>query len=293
MFTFYLFPQIAMEAKHGRVNVQSRGWCFTINNYTEADGIAVDSLKCDYLICGREKGAQGTEHMQCYCYFSKRKSFAAVRALLGGRAHIEPAKGTPAQNRAYCSKDGDFIERGVLPKPGKRTDLMDMRDMLKAGKSMKEVAMECRSYQALRGAELLRKYIRPPIEENAQQKPVVVWFWGPTGTGKSRAAFRRARRYGYADDYWVSNNSLQWYDGYAGESCVILDDIRRDHVDFSWLLRLLDGYPGLMAPVKGAFTLWTPKHVIITAPIPPEDFAPCTENSQQLVRRIDKIKHFE
>jgi hypothetical protein len=55
-----------------------------------------------------------------------------VQGLLP-QSHIERAKGTPQQNRAYCSKDGDFDEYGTLPSDsqGKRNDWEELRDWLK------------------------------------------------------------------------------------------------------------------------------------------------------------------
>jgi len=279
-----------MAAKGDRHGVRSRGWAFTINNYTEGDGAAVEALNCEYLVCGREKGAQGTEHMQCYVYFAKRMSFARVRVLLGGRAHIEAAKGSPAQNRAYCIKDGDFIERGTLPKPGKRTDLMDMRDLMKAGEPLYKIVDQARSYQALKGAEALSKYDTTGATKKTAVE--VLWYWGPTGSGKTYTAYKTIEDRKLQDDLWVSSDSLQWFDGYGGQSAVLLDDIRRDDVKFNFLLRLLDGYR-IRVPIKGSFVTWMPMLIIITAPMDPSSFCPCTENNKQLLRRITTVREFK
>ena len=75
----------------------------------------------------------------------------------------------------------------------------------------------------------------------------------------------------YNLDYWISNDSLKWFDGYHGQELAILDDFRRGMLsDWSFLLRLLDGYP-LLVQVKGAHVKWCPKIIVITSPGTPED----------------------
>ena len=42
-------------------------------------------------------------------------TFSALKESLPA-VHIERARGSGAQNQAYCVKDGDFFEVGTLPK---------------------------------------------------------------------------------------------------------------------------------------------------------------------------------
>ena len=46
--------------------------------------------------------------------FQERPTLASLKKL-DARAHWEVCRGTPEQNRTYCSKGGDFEERGVKP----------------------------------------------------------------------------------------------------------------------------------------------------------------------------------
>lgn len=98
--------------------IRSRGWCFTINNPTNSKEDVLklfEKAKC--VIIGKEKGEQGTEHFQGYVQYKNAISFNTVKKLIP-TAHIESAKGDPQQNYKYCSKDGDFIERGTFEKNG-------------------------------------------------------------------------------------------------------------------------------------------------------------------------------
>lgn len=110
------------------MSTQSKGFCFTINNYTEDDEQEVANLgedeRVEYLVYGREEGEQGTPHLQGFVYFKSKIRWSTVRFLLP-RAHLEQTKGTTEQNIAYCTKDGNYEEFGDRPvsHQGRRSDL--------------------------------------------------------------------------------------------------------------------------------------------------------------------------
>ena len=99
--------------------VRSRGWCFTINNYTELDEHIVFEMAeySKYVVCGREIGEEcGTPHLQGFVYFENSKTLGPMKKI-HGTAHWEPMRGTALQASEYCKKDGDYFESGVLPMP--------------------------------------------------------------------------------------------------------------------------------------------------------------------------------
>ena len=114
----------------------SRRWCFTLNNYTEVE---LESLrlslqtKARYAIIGKERGKEGTLHLQGYVSLHSNARLKGIKKILGDRAHAEVAKGNETENYQYCSKDGDFEEIGTRACPGKRTDLDDFCDYVTAG----------------------------------------------------------------------------------------------------------------------------------------------------------------
>lgn len=101
---------------------RSRRWIFTINNYSEEEYIELKeklhSNPVEKYIIGKEVGKQGTPHLQGYVYFKDTKTFQTVKAFIGDRAHLEMAKGKPADNFKYCSKDGDFVAHGFDEEKG-------------------------------------------------------------------------------------------------------------------------------------------------------------------------------
>lgn len=266
---------------------KTRGYAFTLNNYTEEEvqSLLQPNEAVAYICFGKETAPDtGTPHLQGYIYLHNPRGLKGVKKIIGSRAHLEPAQGTPEQNVKYCSKGGDFYSLGDIPKQGKRTDISHVRDMvLKEGVSMLEIAEQTSSYQCLRYAEGLQKYRRPPD----QCVKDVRWYYGPTGTGKSKTAFEEA-----GNDYWVSNRDGKWYDGYWGQKVAIFDDLRGDFCPLHTLLRLTDRYP-YRVEIKGGSIWFNPKVIIITSTYYPQMcYAHVPESIDQLMRRITLLKEF-
>lgn len=93
---------------------RSRGWCFTLNNYSEQEYASLESMMHTHtlkFVMGKEVGKQGTPHLQGYCYFKNGKTLTSMK-LYNSRCHWEPAKGSPEANFKYCSKDDEYICNG-------------------------------------------------------------------------------------------------------------------------------------------------------------------------------------
>lgn len=101
---------------------RSRGWVFTINNWTDYDEAGIillmDHTQFQYTVFGYEVGEQGTPHIQGYVYFKEAITRRTLSSYLQ-RARLKPAKGTAEQNFDYCSKDSDYCEIGTKPEQGK------------------------------------------------------------------------------------------------------------------------------------------------------------------------------
>lgn len=273
------------------MTARNRNWCFTLNNYTDEDEQFFVDLQSHkqvrYFIVAKEVGTEThTPHLQGFIVFHNQKYFHQVKIFLGERYHIESAKGTVAQNVAYCSKDNNFFfEWGDLPKQGSRTDIKNIKDSIKSGLPIDQVIMDAESYQSARHAELLFKYQRAP----PPQKRTIKWYYGSSGTGKTRQAIEESD-----NDYYISMNTLKWWDGYYGQKCVIIDDFRKDFCTFHELLRILDRYP-YRVNIKGS-SLWlqpTTEIIVITSCYHPKDVFDTREDLDQLLRRIDMIIQFD
>lgn len=269
---------------------KARNFCFTINNWTDDDVEFLKTVDCEYMIYGKEVGDEGTPHLQGYVIFKNQRSVKGIVKIL--RGHISVAKGNIKQNISYCSKDGDVTEHGTRPlsveggKAGKRSDIDLVKEMVKEGKSLSDMADVCTSYQSLKFAEKLISI----KERKRDWKPNVYWFYGSTGTGKTRTAVEMF------PDAWMSGKNLKWWQGYDGHENVIIDDFRGDFCTFHELLRILDRYQ-YTVEVKGGSRQLLAKNIVITAPKHPKYiYRGMLENDEavdQLLRRITEIRDFD
>lgn len=286
-----------------------RAICFTLNNYSvyefsklrDLNKLIPDKLK--YVIFQRERApGTGTKHIQGYICAVNPQSIKGWKKIIGtDRVHIECARGTAEENRAYCSKeesrdtggsepgDSEFcgpIEYGVVPEQGRRTDLVGLVNAA-IDTSVPIVDVMRASPEAFlkfyRGALAIRSLVIGRRDFKTQ----VFWLYGPTGTGKSRVAHQIA-----PSAYWKQGSS-KWWCGYDGHEDVVIDDYRRDLCTFSELLRLLDRYP-MQVEAKGVSHQFVAKRIFITTPKNPESTweGRVEEDLQQLSRRIDVIIRF-
>lgn len=302
--------RVAAQGGPARRNAQNRirRFCFTLNNWTDAEYAELTedfALQTKWLIVGKEVGEGGTSHLQGACILGAQWAFSRLKAVpCLRRAHIEIMRGEPEDSLAYCSKeDAAPFVHGTMPVPGKRNDLRLATDRILAGASVKDLAMDAEAATVVvkfhKGLTVLRSLVTP----KRQEKPVIVWLWGPTGVHKTRCALKSGRAMARAlgrgvDDVWMSSGGLRWFDGYDGQSVVVLDDIRaKQCTSFAFFLRLLDRYP-MSVEFKGGFVNWVPRVIFITCPYSPDlCFATrathVPEDIAQLHRRIDRVIEFD
>lgn len=293
-----------MSISAQRRNSRHRAYCFTVNNYTNDHKLALadafDAGIIKYCVYQPEVApTTGTRHLQGYCVFSNPRTEPGVRGSFPG-FHISIARGTFEQNYAYCTKDesrdhdagfgvtelgsGDGC-RGNGHGSGARTDLADVARCLRDGATISQVAQDYPSAY-IRYTRGVLSFAQLCVHKRAH-KTHVHWFWGPTGTGKTRAASEES-----PDAYWKSS-AHQWWDGYDGVSDIIIDDYRPSFCQFNELLRLLDRYP-YQGQIKGGTVQICAKHIYITCPKPPRDMwaSRTEEDIAQLERRIEEVKCF-
>lgn len=239
---------------------RSRSYAFTLNNYTGDHYTFITAYlqKAKYGIVGREVGEMGTRHLQGYVYFQNAKSFNAIKKELPQGTHIEKAKGNAEQNRTYCSKDGAYFECGICPTSNKAKGAAEKERWAEARKAAVEGRLDdvpddifVRYYRTLKS-----------IAEDHQQKPLNMetvtgyWYWGKPQSGKSFAA-----RSTFPDAYIKNQN--KWWDGYAGEKAVIIDDF--DSAQLGHFLKIWADRYAFRAEVKGGTQFIRPEAIVITS----------------------------
>lgn len=245
---------------------RSRSWCYTLNNYTAEEESKLQALDARYHLYGREVGEAGTPHLQGYLYFQAKKSLRQVKAMVGDRAHLEIARGSPEQNEEYCSKQGDVFRRGNPPKGmGKTLDRAGKNRLLRE-KSLESLVedgdISILTVPVLQKARRILSLAATPLQ---RMSTCGLWIYGPPGTGKTHYA-----RTVWDDVFMKAQN--KWFDGYAGESTILLDDLDTGILGH-YLKRWLDKWP-CYGEVKGGTVALQHTRFIITSNYKPEQLWP-------------------
>lgn len=261
---------------------KSRNWCFTINNYGDDDVANIAAWPARFTIYGKEKGEQGTPHLQGYTVFELPQRLAALKKL-HATAHWEQAKGNSEQNIAYCSKQGDVTEHGTRPKTSKdkgdaeKRRWADAFDKAKTGDiDSIDGDIKLRFYRTLK--EIKKDHM---LKATDADDVTGVWIYGKAGVGKSRKA-----REDYPNAYLKMQN--KWWDGYQGEEYVILDDF--DSKELGHHLKIWADRYSFIAETKGGAIQIRPKKFIITSNYGPDEFG-WDEDTTAAIKRRFKIVH--
>lgn len=244
--------------------------------------------KVQYIVYGLEKcPTTGRHHWQGYAeMINNGYSAKTVKQQCGleDTCHIEPRKGTQEEAIVYCQKEGAWKELGTKKAPGTRSDLKEATSLLRSTGDIEDVkrAMPEVYVRYHKGLEAL---VRPVLVAR-RVKPQVKWYWGSTGAGKTRRAIIESK-----EDFYIKDPSTMWWDGYRGQSTIIIDDFRKWHKGYADLLRLLDWNP-YYEQVKGGFIHINSPHIIITSNKSPREcfhYLETEEKLDQILRRIDEI----
>lgn len=272
-------PLLKMPATPRR----TRGYCFTLNNYTERDEEVLKEVDCQYITWGRETApSTGTKHLQGYVHFATEKTARAVRLTMGPRVHIEMRMGTIQQAVDYCQKDGDFFEKGQVRMESSGDQWKDVLEMAEKG----EISAIKEQYPRLfityyRTIFAIRAFNSKPLEGPLEHE----WWYGPTGTGKSRRLWRE-----YPEHFQKSAN--KWWDGYSGQEVIAIEEWEpKNECTASKLKIWADRYP-FPAEIKGG-TLQKirPRKIIVTSNYTIKECFPNEQDYKPLLRRF-KVVHF-
>ncbi len=269
----------------GGQQFRSKYFCLTINENAECfwelytsfeymdDFFDTEDPTVTYFCGQREIGEAGNVHLQCYVEYALRVRMRQVRSMFPG-AHIERRLGTAEEAAKYCldeTKRRDHPDREVnhveygqrsITRQGARTDMERLKGWCKRKRSYKEISEEFFG-QWLRYEKGIRSYC--DLRAEPREDRTETWIlYGPSGTGKSTLAFQYAMK-----NHWTifNQDGSQWWDGYDGEECIIVDEFDGEWSYRFWKL-LCDRQP-LKVPVKGGYRQFKAKCVIFTSNIGP------------------------
>jgi len=205
-------------------------------------------------------------HLQWYIRFENKITKSSVMKHLPGM-HVAPYDGGDFKNKKYSSEDGNVkYEYGTPSKQGERTDLNLIRDQIASGVTVDSLAMENPYLFHQYGRTLskvedicMRKKYRKEMTQG-------FWYFGPTDVGKSHTAYE-----GFTPEthYVLNINDNGWWDGYAQQETVIINEFR-GQIPYSELLDLVDKWPKTVKRRCREPMPFLSKKLIITSSLAPE-----------------------
>lgn len=266
---------------------QYRNFCFTLNNWQNKEWAYLETIKCKYIVYGREIGEkEQTPHLQGFITFTSAKTLSAAFKALK-HCHVEIAA-TIHEAIKYCKKGGDFTERGKAPMSQQEKGATEVERYQQAWEAAKAGDIEAipadirfKCYNTIRS--IAKDYATPPDDLD---DVCGVWFYGDPGTGKSYTA-----RNEFGKFYLKETN--KWWDSYQGEETVIIDEVELDHGKFigHYLKKWADRY-AFDAEIKGAKLIIRPKRIIVTSNYSIDEIFGSDHMLCEAIKRRFKSRHF-
>lgn len=270
-------------------DLQSRGWCLTINNPNKEDMDKLEMLSVKdtvlYLSAQLEVGVLNTQHIQAYIEWRSPLRFSVVKNMFS-RAHIENRCGTPFEAFEYClklvgrSKDYWSVTSESVPKISYSKKL-DWYELCRQISTLYEFKKRY-EYLYIKNQKYIHTYyldvFRAPVKRDLE----VIVLFGNSGIGKTSYV------YDLEEDLYVKDHT-QWWDGYLGQSVVLIDEYSGQW-PIEYLLKVLQGFR-MHLQVKGGYVPALYTKVYIASNFSFKDWYPFLPLVQfsALSRRISKF----
>ncbi|AXV43458.1 replication associated protein [Porcine serum associated circular DNA virus 3] len=258
--------------------------------------------KIEYIVvCKENHHETDGEHYHAYIKFNTRTRVNANNLTYRGvRPNLEKVTKTAYAAINYVKKDGNFKEEGTCTDTKKLT-LQEKYKIIKEKKYVKVFEMATLNLSELCRIKQIKKDLIEndwPIDGSKERK--VYWFFGATGTGKTREATKMMiDLYG---ENWVSltGNLRTYFDPYGGEKGVIFDDIRKGSIEWNTLLTITDRYR-TSVNIKGNRIPWLAETIIFTSPQPFNEVFTTEKDGEraawdgleQFTRRVYELREFK
>lgn len=302
-----------MAEKKSVTQLKGRKWLITINNLDELN-IDFDNMKnvikkqwpaIEYFCYCEEIGKKtGKRHRHVFIKHKNGIYGSSILKLFVG-AHLDYCNGSCQENRDYIYKTGKYegsekedtrlenmqYESGDCPQDeqGKRNDLIELKELIKSGKSNAEIYEENAMY--LRYANSIDKMRLDILSHkfgNTWRDVEVTYICGSTGTGKTRGVMEG---YGYKNVYRILKDDYS-FSTYTMQDVVMFEEFRNTF-KLEDMLNLLDGYPMQGRAMQGFRQLGYTKVFICSNWKLEEQYQSIQEEYpsswQAFLRRIDKV----
>ena len=211
------------------------------------------------------------------------------------KANVQPLK-NDEKARLYTAKldsriDGPWQcgEESDMVTQGQRTDLIELREAVKEGKSDRELIEDDNLLSVYgkypRLVETMRRVYTKPrmLEEN----PEVIIYWGVSKSGKTHRAIKEM------PNAFIKGNPTKWWFFYNGQEEVIINEFNphTDQTSLAEWLQILDKWPYVVELKKGEAQLQA-KKFIFTSNFNPDMWWNNSPQKDAFMRRVTKIVEF-
>jgi len=224
---------------------QTKYWCFTINNPHEQ--LVFDPDVVGFAVWQLERGERGTLHYQGYVEFKESKRLTGAKRYFGCNPHLESRRGSQTDCIAYCTKESSrVLGPWKFGEPAVVSGLVGFVARLRDGTALRTAALD--DVETFSRYRCSLQQIASWVEPRKWRDVRCFYLVGPTGTGKSSLVYDT---FGYENVYTLASQAPLWFDRYAGQRVLFIDEFEGTIVREA-LLRILDGHP-YDGPVKGGF----------------------------------------
>lgn len=288
----------------------------TINNPTDDDYQQMHDI-CKiarYAVAADEVGACGTPHIQAYVALKqeKKQRQSGWKKLLPC-AHFTFNIRTEKYASDYCKKGEQskdewdaleekgpnwglnlrlIFEHGELDHRGLDGRTATLAKAIVAGTiSAKQIAKEypesyvhhARGFHELQSVQNERLFRSWPTTGE--------WVYGDTGVGKS---YVWESNYDPKTMFVIKPEDKGWTDGYDGQPIVIIDELRKGHISYAMILKMLDAGPYWLTNRGRSPVPFLAKHIYITSCYHPRDLYDGEDSIDQLLDRLSgNITHYD
>lgn len=245
---------------------ESKYWCFT--SYQDKEGFLWWEDCMVYLV-QQEEGCPSTGriHWQGFVVFESKQRFTAVRKRLS-KAHWEPMRGTVDEAADYCCDPRKRCAGGLLLECGVRPLYGDAARSASTKQRYKDAydAAVKGDFKAIEPSMMVR-YFGNLMKINTLfgEKPKAiespdcpgVWLVGERGSGKTTLVQQF--------EHYSKSAENKWFDGYAGEKCIVVDDFAPFHVAQTHILKQLGHQYAFQAETKGGSIWCRPLVCVVTS----------------------------
>lgn len=201
---------------------------------------------------------------------------------------------------AYCSKNATriastepYIYGDFGSAQGKRQDLIDLRDAIRDGATMRELmdndVLLPSLAKSMRFTERAMAEYTAPINRDSIY---TICCLGPSGTGKTHCAIAPPPDMTPADVYMKPDGD--WWEGYTGQRVVVLDEFSGRTCAPTVFQKICDKYP-MNVPIKGRSASLAATHVRLTSNfLPSKWWKEGTRYQRDAVfRRINEVHYHD